>query len=316
MLRIDSSSNFAPVIPRTLIVFCYVHRSTALYLKPIRLFVDTSDHSPTPYPDPERLHNWYHNFKKMKSVTESQQVSALSPPSSALMPITTHAKQILASNSFDSDFGSYSDTDETIVSLAMTESSNEDDNTDDLGSDLDGEIRTESRSWCTSSSDNDNHSHLETKKRSVSFGPIHVRQYERIVGDHPDTRVGVPLAIGWAYNEDECMSIERYEVDRARRGRANLRLTSITRKNMLLNVYGIPKEDILRAEAETEKLQKQRKQALRNHSLSAKTERFTKQIGKRMRKGGISFLKGMAYASQIGMAGGGSSLSSAAKHVF
>lgn len=254
----------------------------------------------------------------MKSVTESQQVSALSPPSSALMPIMTHTKQILAANSFDSDIGSYSDADETIVSLATTESSNEDDNTDDLGSDLDDEIRTESRSWCTSSSDNDNdnHSHLETKKRTVSFGPIHVRQYERIVGDHPDTRVGVPLAIGWAYNEDECMSIERYEVARARRGRANFRLTSITRKNILLNVYGLPKEDIMRAEAETEKLQKQRKQALRNHSLSAKTETFTKKIGKRMRKGGISFLKGMAHAAQIGMAGGGSSLSSAAKHVF
>lgn len=240
----------------------------------------------------------------------------MSPPSPALMPIVADAKRFLVSNSIDSDIGSCSDADDTIASLAMTESSDEDDNIDDLGSDVDGEIRTESRSWCIASGNNDNHSDPETKKRSVSFGPIHVRQYERIVGDHPDTRVGVPLGIGWAYNEEECMSIERFEVDRTRRGRANLRLTSITRKNMLLNLYGIPKEDILRAEAETEKLQKQRKQSLRNNSLSVKTETFTKKIGKRMRKGGISLLKGMAYASQIGMSGGGNSLSSAAKHVF
>merc|ERR1711935_891349 len=42
--------------------------------------------------------------------------------------------------------------------------------------------------------DNSNHAR---KERSVSFGPIHVRQYERIVGDHPETKVGISLSLGW-----------------------------------------------------------------------------------------------------------------------
>merc|ERR1739848_269573 len=102
-------------------------------------------------------------------------------------------------------------------------------------------------------SDDENHSRQE---RSVSFGPIHVRQYERIVGDHPDTKVGVPLAIGWAYYEDdrypEGISIDRYECDRIRKGKK--RMSSITRKNILLNVFEISADEIAQAEERSKKL--------------------------------------------------------------
>merc|ERR1739841_190423 len=98
-----------------------------------------------------------------------------------------------------------------------------------------------------------------SKRRSVSFGPIHVRQYERIVGDHPETKVGVPLAIGWAYYEDERhpdgISIDRYESDRIRRGK--VRMSSIARKNMMLHVFKFPEEEIKQAEKRSIKLKKQ-----------------------------------------------------------
>ena len=71
----------------------------------------------------------------------------------------------------------------------------------------------------------------------VQFGAIHVREYERVVGDHPDTRIGVPLSLGWAYYEKESVQIDKYEADRVRKG--NLRMSSITRKNLLHNVFGI-----------------------------------------------------------------------------
>lgn len=154
------------------------------------------------------------------------------------------------------------------------------------------------------------------QERSVSFGPIHVRHYERIVGDHPDTRVGVPLSLGWAYYEDEQFAdgipIDRYECDRIRRGK--VRMSSITRKNMLLNVFEVPIEDIVRAEKRNKKLQKERKKQLNN--LENNTQATFKKLGKKIRKGGFSLLKGMSYAAQMGMSSSGTSLSSAVEHAF
>jgi len=153
------------------------------------------------------------------------------------------------------------------------------------------------------------------QERSVSFGPIHVRYYERIVGDHPDTRVGVPLALGWAYYEDEKdadgIPIERYECDRIHRGK--IRMSSITRKNILLNVFEVPLEDIVEAEKRSKKLQKERKKF---NNAANPTQTAFKKLGKKIRKGGFSLLKGMSYAAQIGMNSSGTNLTSAVEHAF
>merc|ERR1712157_440437 len=150
------------------------------------------------------------------------------------------------------------------------------------------------------------------ERRSVSFGPIHVRQYERIVGDHPDTRVGVPLSIGWGYFEDDNypdeVSIERYESDRIRKGK--IRMSSITRKNLLLNVFGLPEKEVLQAEKRSKKLRKERERG------ATKSESNLKKFGKKLQKGGLSLLKGISHA-QVGIGGGGGSgFSSAVEHVF
>jgi len=138
------------------------------------------------------------------------------------------------------------------------------------------------------------------QRRSVSFGPIHVRQYERIVGDHPETKVGVPLAIGWAYYEDEDhpdgISIERYEADRIRRGK--VRMSSITRKNMMLHVFKFPEEEIKQAEKRSIKLRKQREKAKGGDQTALK------KVGKMIRKGGWSVLKGMSSVGQLSSTGG------------
>lgn len=142
---------------------------------------------------------------------------------------------------------------------------------------------------------------IPRKERSVSFGPIYVRQYERIVGDHPETKVGVPLSLGWAYYEDDRhpngISIDRYECDRIRRGR--IRMSSITRKNMLLNVFKVPEEEIRLAEQKSKKLKKQRERAKREQLGITQTQNTLKKFGKKIRKGGVSLLKGMSYASQM-----------------
>ena len=106
--------------------------------------------------------------------------------------------------------------------------------------------------------------------RRVSFGAIQVREYERMVGDHPDTRIGVPLTIGWGYVEHDTISIDKYESERSSKG--NLRMSSITRKNILHNVFGIPEEELRSAEKEVQKIKKARQRSNKQSKLGAKSE--------------------------------------------
>lgn len=153
----------------------------------------------------------------------------------------------------------------------------------------------------------------ESQRRPlVSFGPVHVREYERIVGDHPDTRVGVPLAIGWAFVQKPPQSIERFEADTIRKG--NLRMTSLTRKNILHNVFGIPEEEIRQAEVENQKIKKQREQTSKQQAAkSGKKDTALKSISRKVRRGSWNLLKGMAAAGT--MISGPGAISSAG-HAF
>merc|ERR1712125_245778 len=152
--------------------------------------------------------------------------------------------------------------------------------------------------------------HEDNSRRRVSFGSIYVRQYERIVGDNPSTTVGVPVSIGWAYYEDEeqyinPVSLDRYEMNRRinnlkrGRNRKQLRMTSITRENMLLNVFGVPKKELIEAEKEIKKIRKQRNRS-NNQPMILKqiteTNKY-KKFGRKLRDRGLSFLKSMSYAA-------------------
>lgn len=210
----------------------------------------------------------------------------------------------------ESDSDSDSDTDQT-TSSTITDSVFEDSQSDAVDSVSDFDEKDNTIHYDINAADKDDTNDKTTgQRRSVSFGPIHVRQYERIVGDHPETKVGVPLAIGWAYYEDDMLpngiSIERYEADRIYKGK--IRMSSITRKNMLLNVFGLAEKDILMAEKRSKKLLKQRG--------SSKSESTLKTIGTKVRKSGITFLKGMSNVAQMGIGGGVTGLSAAVEHAF
>jgi len=224
----------------------------------------------------------------------------------------------------DACLDSDNETDQT-TSSTITDSGSEDDQSESIGSVSDcdeNDLRVSStvdRDDTVNKGDNsaktDNAETASSKirkRRSVSFGPIHVRQYERIVGDHPVTKVGVPLSIGWGYYEDDIypdgVSIERYECDRIHKGK--IRMSSITRKNLLLNVFGLPEKEILQAEKRSKKLRKERERG------AAKPESTLKTFGKKLRKGSISLLKGISYAQVGGIGGGSSGFSSSIEHVF
>lgn len=137
--------------------------------------------------------------------------------------------------------------------------------------------------------------------RRVVFGSIQVREYERIVGDHPDTRIGVPLTIGWGYVERKSVPIEKYEGDRVPKG--NLRMSSITRKNILHNVFGIPEEELRAAEKEVQMIKKGRERTNKQSKLGAKSESVFKGLRRSVKKviNAEAFIKGLSAMASNGM---------------
>ncbi len=176
--------------------------------------------------------------------------------------------------------------------------------------DVSSELLSLNQDEISSNGDEDDRNSLR-----VSFGPIHVREYERIVGDHPDTKVGVPLAIGWAYYDREsAVSIEKYEADRIQKG--NLRMSSITRKNLLHNVFGIPEEELRAAEKEVQLIKKQRDRSGKQTKLASTTESAVRGIGRKIRRGSVHFLKGMSAAAQSGLMFSSSNGMSSPSHLY
>ncbi|OEU11567.1 hypothetical protein FRACYDRAFT_245622 [Fragilariopsis cylindrus CCMP1102] len=190
-----------------------------------------------------------------------------------------------------------------------------DDDENDFDSDSSVVTTTTKISIDDTNNNNNNVMKVKKQKKVVSFGSVFIRQYERIVGDHPETRVGVPVSLGWKYYDNPeqysstPISIEDYDDYRISKGRGKylLKMSSITRRNMLLNVFDIPEQELNQAEKKTKKIKQQRDRSNRKPILVAQITGYKKMIGTKIRNCGMALLKGMSYAAQSGMMSGGSS---------
>lgn len=104
-----------------------------------------------------------------------------------------------------------------------------------------------------------------TTTAAVSFSTVNIRCYNRILGDHPDVRDGPPLSLGWEYTQADAIPLNDYEEERKRKksGYQVLKLTSITRKNMLVNLFGYTAEELDAAEKEVQRVRKEREASSR-----------------------------------------------------
>lgn len=124
-----------------------------------------------------------------------------------------------------------------------------------------------------------------SSRRQVRFGSIERREYNRMVGDHPDVRVGPPITFSWEFGELPPVTIDDYESEKAERASRGLRkMSSITRKNMLRTVFEVNEEEILAAEKEVQKIRKQREHSYKQSETSAVVESSLRRAGRKMRK--------------------------------
>jgi hypothetical protein len=49
------------------------------------------------------------------------------------------------------------------------------------------------------------------KKRNVTFGRIHIREYERVLGDNPSCSIGPPISLGWMHWDLHDSTLDAYE---------------------------------------------------------------------------------------------------------
>jgi hypothetical protein len=133
----------------------------------------------------------------------------------------------------------------------------------------------------------------------IKWGPVHVREYERIISDSTPP-VGIGIGIGWASVERPPVSIERWESDRPPR-RTNLRLSSITRKNMMQHVFGYSEEELRLAERENQKIRRRSSTSSftsKQTADGAKKATTLRKIGKTVTRASWTLLKGLGAASQ------------------
>lgn len=76
------------------------------------------------------------------------------------------------------------------------------------------------------------------KQRSVKFQSLHIRTYNQVLGDHPCCTSGLPISLGWTYNDETQVPINDYEICRnPRRNRRQLRLNDLDRREIIMGTH-------------------------------------------------------------------------------
>lgn len=114
----------------------------------------------------------------------------------------------------------------------------------------------------------------------VSFGKIHTREFERVVGDNPAVREGVPISLGWNYHDNtKDVDVDEYEKYRQpqRRTHDQMKIPSDVREIILKEQWGVPSSYIRQAKKEAQII-RQKRIASRNFGVLGSCSRKLKKI--------------------------------------
>ena len=151
---------------------------------------------------------------------------------------------------------------------------------------------------------------LSTSRKKVCFGDIQIREYPMILGDHPNTRSGLPIMIDWKHQYEETMGLEMYQYmhkttsqknshgSGSKRTRAR-RLNSNYRREYLLNLGSYTTRDFVKVIEDITQIQESR---MKNAGINDVTV-FNKILndgqvgsGKILRYGVDSLYNGFGFA--------------------
>mmetsp|Transcript_332 Transcript_332/g.359 ORF Transcript_332/g.359 Transcript_332/m.359 type:complete len:178 (-) Transcript_332:140-673(-) len=121
-------------------------------------------------------------------------------------------------------------------------------------------------------------------KRStgVSFSSVSVREYERVVGDHPDCRVGPPLAMGWGFLDKPTTEIDVYEITKVPKRRK--KLTASQRRKILNEQFGIPDDEIDASLKEVQRIKDSRLQSKQQTKRQEKVQGFMESAKRKLKR--------------------------------
>lgn len=150
---------------------------------------------------------------------------------------------------------------------------------------------TGSLSGSSNMDEGEEHSLKDDRLTRVGFTSVHIRLFDRIVGDHPDVRNGPPLGIGWDYVQGTPLDLDDYENDKSELLKSRnkpwmfgLRRLSSGRRSDMLKMFDITPEEIEKAEAEVRRVQKQRKQTNTQPKMLSRTEELVQSATRKLKR--------------------------------
>jgi hypothetical protein len=107
--------------------------------------------------------------------------------------------------------------------------------------------------------EDDNTTARNTKRRTVQFCAVHIRNYQQTIGDNPAVSCGTPIQLDWDYEECEPICINQYEGNRPpRRTFRQMVIRYHRRKHTFLYCYGYSEEELKVAKKQANRIRNQR----------------------------------------------------------
>ncbi|GAX26142.1 hypothetical protein FisN_18Hh258 [Fistulifera solaris] len=122
-------------------------------------------------------------------------------------------------------------------------------------------------------------------ERKVSFKQVHVKEFDRIIGDNPSCSFGVPISIGWTVENESEIDMEEYESFRVqhRRSKLEMLLPKETREVLLMD-WGCSTEDMSQAVKEKVKIKNQRNFTVAKLGPIDSLEELMERANRKMKK--------------------------------
>jgi len=126
---------------------------------------------------------------------------------------------------------------------------------------------------------------LNIERRTLTFGTVEIRMYDRIIGDNPSCSRGPSVSIGWRYYKDEtvCKTLDDYEAARPPRlDHFEMVMSRVKRESLLLSL-GYSRRDIAESVRSNVRVKNRRRRTVNNLPV-AKMEETVEKIAHKLKK--------------------------------